>query len=425
MTSAYVLGIDVGTSGVRAVAMRQDNSLLNVEAKCLFSHIGDDPRSPHVWWQGVVSTLRQLFLQIEPSQVIGMSVDGTSGTVLPIDAAGEPLGQPFMYNDTVDDSDVLDRIARYIPVNSAAGGSTSGLAKALQCLTTRPHRIVHQADWIVGQLTGNFGVSDANNALKTGYDPVQRQWPDWLTDTGMPVSLLPDVYLPGAPVDTLSSQAANLLSMSESVLVVAGTTDGCASFLATGASEPGDAVTALGSTITLKLLSDVPVFVPQFGVYSHLLGDQWLAGGASNSGGKVLEAYFDREQLENLSASINTDIPSQLDYYPLAKPGERFPVNDPQLIPKLQPRPSDDSEFLHGMLQGMSSIEQLGYRRLVEAGAPALRTVRTVGGGAGNSTWSAIRQRCLGVSFKATESSEAAAGTARLAVKGALSEKLW
>ena len=74
--------------------------------------------------------------------------------------------------------------------------------------------------------------------------------------------------------------------------VVAGTTDGCAAFLASGASEAGDGVTSLGTTLTLKLLSATPVFAPQFGVYSHRIGDQWLAGGASNSGGGVLASLF-------------------------------------------------------------------------------------------------------------------------------------
>ncbi len=63
------------------------------------------------------------------------------------------------------------------------------------------------------------------------------------------------------------------------------------------------------------------------------------AGGASNTGGAVLKEFFTSDQLKELSAQIDPDQPSGLDYYPLTKPGERFPVNDPHLEPRLTPRP--------------------------------------------------------------------------------------
>jgi hypothetical protein len=79
-------------------------------------------------------------------------------------------------------------------------------------------------------------------------------------------------------------------------------------------------------------------------------GDSWLVGGASNSGGAVLRQLFSDQQLTDLSAGIDPSVASPLDYYPLPAPGERFPVNDPQLQPRLEPRPADDALFLHGEL---------------------------------------------------------------------------
>ena len=72
----------------------------------------------------------------------------------------------------------------------------------------------------------------------------------------------------------------------------AGTTDGCASFLATGASEVGDGVTALGSTLVLKLACAAPINSSTYGIYSHRVLGFWLAGGASNSGGAVIRSLF-------------------------------------------------------------------------------------------------------------------------------------
>lgn len=84
----------------------------------------------------------------------------------------------------------------------------------------------------------------------------------------------------------------------------------------------------------------------------HLSGNGWLVGGASNTGGAVLRQYFSNEQLQQLTQQMDISKSSGLAYYPLTKPGERFPVNDPQLQPQLEPRPADDALFLHGVCEG-------------------------------------------------------------------------
>ncbi|NUS71696.1 MAG: carbohydrate kinase, partial [Ensifer adhaerens] len=64
-------------------------------------------------------------------------------------------------------------------------------------------------------------------------------------------------------------------------------------------------------------------------------------------------------------------------------------------------------------------VESLAYQRLTALGGPGLRSLRSVGGGAKNAAWSAIRARKLGVPLLPVLSEEAAAGTARLALAGA------
>lgn len=414
-----VIGIDIGTSGARAVAMRWDFSIAGQSAVRL-DKFGQDPRAPSAWWQAVQAALTELLSGIDRTAVRAIAVDGTSGTLLPVDAAGRPLAEPLMYNDKVADADILAAIAREAPEASAAHGATSGLAKALR-FQHLPGiaAVLHQADWIAGNLSGRFDLSDENNALKTGYDVEARRWPDWIAATGMRMDLLPDVVEPGDVTGTLTEASAELFGLPRNVAVVAGTTDGCASFLATGAIVTGDGVTALGSSLTIKILSDRPISAPRFGIYSHRLGDTWLAGGASNSGGKVLAQHFSLARIIELSAAIDPTTETGLDYYPLSIPGERFPIADPALPPRLTPRPANDADYLKAMFEGMAAIEALGYRRLAELGAPALTSVRSVGGGAANAAWTTIRQRKLEVDFLPTLSDEAAAGTARLALKGA------
>ena len=74
-------------------------------------------------------------------------------------------------------------------------------------------------------------------------------------------------------------------------------------------------VTSLGSTLAIKLVSQVRVDDARFGVYSHRLDDTyWLVGGASNTGGAVLRQLFTDDQLMALSDHIDPAMPSTLDY---------------------------------------------------------------------------------------------------------------
>ena len=409
------VGIDVGTSGARAVVVDETGAARS-EGRASMAQFGGDPRDPLTWLAAVESALGGALVGVARSRVAALAVDGTSGTVVPVDARGEPLALARMYNDPCEDSALLSAIEAAAPAESPARGPTSGLARAALFARLKPAKILHQADWVAFRFSGRF-VSDGNNALKTGYDPVALAWPAWIARVGVDAALLPDVVAPGVSVGTLAPAAQRAFGLPADVRVVAGTTDGCASFLATGARNIGDGVTALGTSLTLKLLSDKPIFAPRYGVYSHRLLGMWLAGGASNSGGAALLAHFSPNEVEALTPLIDPEADTGLDYYPLTGKGERFPIADPDFPPRMAPRPESREKFLQAILEGIAGIEALGYRTLAELGAPALVSMRTVGGGARNTAWTRIRARKLGVPFLEPISSEAAYGAALLAMR--------
>jgi D-ribulokinase len=411
-----VLGIDVGTSGVRIAARGRDSAELAFAAAPIRAPITEMRalQDPAMWWDGIVEAFSKL--NLKGLDVLALAIDGTSGSIVAVDGAGAPLGLASMYND-VAKADAIAAVKAVASLETAALGSTSPLARAC-AMQKGATRILHQADWLLGKFCGRFDVSDENNALKTGYDPVTRTWPSWIEKAGLNPALLPQVHPVGTKIGTILPDVAALFGLPKDVAVVTGTTDGCAAFLASGASQPGDGVTSLGTTLTLKLLSSKPVFAPEYGIYSHRIGDQWLAGGASNSGGVVLGQYFSKEEIVRLSALIDPAVPTGLDYYPLPKAGERFPINDPNFAPRLSPRPEQDQVFLQGLFEGIAAIEALGYRRLAELGASPLSSIRSAGGGAANDKWAAIRLKAVGVGALPSASEHAAMGTARLAWRG-------
>jgi sugar (pentulose or hexulose) kinase len=275
-------------------------------------------------------------------------------------------------------------------------------------------------------LCGQMGHSDFNNALKMGFDAQAQCWPTWLNDLKVEIRLLPEVHAPGTPIGTLLPELAAAFGLPDKVHVCAGTTDSTASFLATGAMETGEAVTALGSTLVLKVISDTPIYSPEYGVYSQPLpdlgsqhqGQRWLVGGASNSGGAVLRQFFSDEEIRAMTARLNPEHPTGLDYYPLPGIGERFPVCDPKRQPKLTPRPEDDVQFFQALLEGMAHIEEEGYKLLASLGAPYPSSVRSTGGGAQNPAWARMREGRLGVPVIPADHMEAAYGCALLARSG-------
>ena len=411
------IGIDIGTSGVRIAAVDRNLALIAMSAAPIMAPILDGVRSlqdSSLWWNAVAVALKAL--NLHGHTVKAIAVDGTSGTILPIAADGGATGLASMYNDVAEAVD-LALVAAAAPQETAALGSTSPLARAL-AMKEQGARIIHQADWIAGQFSGRFDVTDENNALKSGYDPMARKWPDWISKTGFDPAKFPAVVPAGTRTGTLRAAIANQFDLPRDAAIIAGTTDGCAAFLASGASLAGDGVTSLGTTLTIKLLSAKPVFAPQFGIYSHRIGEQWLAGGASNSGGIVLVQYFSKDDIARLTPLLDPDHPTGLDYYPLPKPGERFPINDPVYPPRLEPRPADDRVFFQAILEGIAAIETLAYRRLAGLGASRLASIRSAGGGASNAAWTRLRLRALGVPQKSSLSEHAAVGTARLAWRG-------
>jgi len=352
-------------------------------------------------------------------RLAALAVDGTSATVLACDEALNPVFPPLMYNDARA-TEEAGAIARAAGAEHPAAMATSGLAKVLWLKKhlglTRARLYLNQADWLSAQLSDR-PVSDFHNALKMGIDPETGQWPYWVEYLA-DVDYLPIPVPPGAAVGLLARPRALELGVNPDCLVRAGTTDSIAAFLAAGVDKPGEAVTSLGTTLVLKLLSETRVDDARFGVYSHWFGSLWLTGGASNAGGGVLRQHFTDDELEELSTRIDPNRDTGLNYTPLPRPGERFPINDPDLAPRLEPRPEHRAEFLHGILEGLARIEAQGYAKLKELGATPLARVVSAGGGGRNPAYTRIRSRLLGVPVTTAAEHEACYGTARLACLG-------
>ena len=421
--SGLALGIDVGSGGVRCAALDETGQLCGT-ARIAHTACDPDKINAENWWQAVCACIALLGTDLRRSghaagDVTAIAVDGTSGSMVLTDRELRPVTRALMYNSS-GFAHEAERIARYAPATHITRGSGSALARFLRLQgedeAGAAAHLCHQADFILARLAGRGGWSDDNNALKTGYDPGAASWPSWFGALGIRMELLPRIGPPGTRIGQIDRAQARQVGVSPDAMLHLGTTDSMAAYIAAAGAQPDSAVTSLGTTLAIKQGCRTRIDVPELGLYSHRLGDMWLAGGASNSGGGVLATWFSAHDIERLCARIDPHVPSGLDYYPLTRPGERFPVNDPELKPRLTPRPDDDAQFLCGLLEGIATIEARGYALLQKLGAPPPAKILTAGGGSANATWRAIRARILALPVEQAACEDACIGTARLCI---------
>ncbi|MBZ0090610.1 MAG: carbohydrate kinase, partial [Sulfuricellaceae bacterium] len=267
ITHSY-LGIDFGTSGARAALIDAHGEQL-AEARCAFAAVAPE-RLAESWQTALFQLLEQIPVH-HRQNIKAIAIDGTSATALLCDADMHPLCPPLLYNDSRAAAQA-GQLAAIAPPGHTVLGATSSLAKLLwfaaQPEFPQARYFVHQADWLASLLHGRPGIGDYHNSLKLGYDAEHLRYPGWLL--ALPVArVLPHVIAPGTPIGPVLPEIARRYSLPGDCLVRAGTTDSIAAFLASGASQPGDAVTSLGSTLVLKLLSARRIEAAEYGIYSH------------------------------------------------------------------------------------------------------------------------------------------------------------
>ena len=401
-----VLGIDLGSSGVRVAVLDAEGVLVHNASVDYES----EPNKPDDWLLGVRTLVRAVPDQIR-NQLGAVAVDGTSGTLVPCNHVGIPLADALLYNDAC--PEFAADLRELIPEGGPAGSSSGSLARAMRLIHRHGPTILlrHQADWISGWLLSDWRWGEEGNNVRLGWDLERNAWLPGLIDQAWGQAL-PQICPSGSRLGLIDAERANELDLPHQLQVIAGTTD---SNVAVLAADPGDddGITVLGTTLVMKRFTDRPIRGP--GITQHRVGGRWLCGGASNAGGGVLSKLFDTSVLQELSRQIDPESDSGLCLRPYPGPGERFPVDDPNLQPVLEPRPVSDALYLHGLLEGLAEIEQQGWRCLTELGAPAPRRVISLGGGARNPQWRRLRERRLKIPVVSCFRPPAA-GAARLAL---------
>jgi len=428
------MGIDTGTQGVRCVVADEKGAIAAAEsvAFATLNIAGEDglyEQSPADWRDAAERAIRSCTARlrsagIDTASIRAVSIDGTSGTIVPLDKNYKPLTNGLMYNDPRAKAEAAEAHSAMGAHEKKLGlkfGSSFSLPRILWFLRRRPEIyektavFVHQADYVAGLLCGEYRVSDYSNALKTGYDLLDSRWPAEIAALGIDPDRLPAVVRPGAPIGRVTKQAAEALGMSENTVVVGGSTDGYASALAAGAVRAGSWASIIGTTFVLKGVTEKLIIDPNGSSYSHMLpSGEWMLGGAGNIGGRCLNRCAQGRSFDELNDASEALIPTGARCYPLTGRGERFPFVDPDCEPfyvgdilggKLYP----------ALMEGVAYAERLAFDRMQSLGCAVGSVICTTGGASRSGLWLRIRASVLNRALRVPRVVDAAMGSALLA----------
>jgi len=406
MPDNFYGGLDFGTSGARI-------SIINLHKKLVYSNsvpYSYSFKNPNSWINSCENLLVSLPIEVKIN-LNKLAISGTSGTLIPSNLQGEPIGEAIPYDQACTEHNIL--------LESLASGEDhlqtpySSLAKALKLIDKYGTNILlrHQSDWITGLFLKYWTHVEEVNNLKLGWDLEKESWPKSYLNTSLQ-KCLPHVVKSGKIIGQVNSDLAVGFNLNKKLILTSGTTDSNAGVIAAGLGKE-DGLTVLGTTIVVKKIIDNPI--KKQGITIHRVNDDWICGGASNAGCGILSKFFSDSEIKELSRQINPSKNTSLNLLPLNSKGERFPVNNSNLEPILGPRPVSDTLYLHALFEGLAKIELKGWEKLGKLTGSLPKKIITIGGGSKNPQWRKIRENIINipiVSCKKTTSF----GTALLAI---------
>ncbi len=433
MQKSAFLGIDLGTTGIRAILTDEKGRLLSIQkAGIEDSFVQSDnnklsEQNAQFWEPALFKVLNKIFLDIDHYHLKAISVDSTSGTIIPIDKNHKPLYYAILHNDFRAHVEA-DFIRRYTKLNVKP---SFALSKVLWIKKHRPEifakvfKFVHAADYINGILSGEYETTDFSNSLKTGYDIFHCKWPDSISSIlEIPNEKLPRVVKTGEVIGELKKSIRQTFGVKNNVMVVAGATDSIASLYSSGAKIFGEWNTTLGTVIGVKGIANNFIEDPDGLIYVHRHPEgYWLPGAGSNTGGESLRLFFGNN-LDEYNRKIEGLAPTGALIYPLVRKGERFPFLKLDAIGFININTCDPISLFKGFLEGIAFIERIIYEKIGEIGYIVGDRIFSMGGGAYSLPWLKIRSNILKKNIYRANIVETAFGSAIIAASGVFYQSL-
>ena len=440
------LGMDVGTSGVKAVLMDETGAIVATGSRALtLSHRHPlwSEQDPDAWVSAAIGAVDDLAASHprEMSQVRGIGLSGQMHGATLLGADGAPLRPAILWNDGRSHAECTELERRCPALHAIAGNLAMPGFTAPKLMWVAKHepevfakvaKVLLPKAYVRYRLTGEM-VEDMSDAAGTLWlDVGKRTWSDQvLAATGLGIAHMPRLVEGDEPSAVLSPDLARRWGMAGQVIVAGGAGDNAASAIGLGAIVSGDAFLSLGTSGVLFRVTDKFAPAPESAVHAfcHALGGLWhqmgvmLSAAASLAWLAKILATPESELLAPLGDVV--DRPSPVRFLPYLD-GERTPHNDATAAGALIGLRSatDRGAIVQAVLEGVAFAARDNLAALATSG-PAITEVDLVGGGSRSALWAQIMADVLGIPVHRVEEGEvgAALGAARLGRLAATGEK--
>ena len=398
MTAPILVGIDIGTTGLKAVALDSAGRLLREQAARYPTRLAGRAAEQDApdWWRAACHALPTV---VTDTPVLGVAITSQAPTLVAVDTTGQPCGPALTWADRR-----ATREAREIAAIAEGRNGPDPYHGTAKLLWWRRHR--HDLDtahavlaangYMVRRLTGEYTLDDSTAALMQAWDDG---FPPALADAGVPVGSLPDAVPCLTLVGKVTAEAAQHTGLPADTPVAAGGIDAVGAALEAGVLAPGDPTVEMTgfSTVTVQA-APRGTRIPGMIHSRHCLPDTDLLLSAQTSTGAV------KDWLCRLTNRTPADCDDQL---PADRPGRLL------LVPSFAgERTPTWATTARGAVAGLDLDVTPGDLMLAvyEGTALALRecldilgrhtpsslTLRCVGGGARSVAWLHVKADVLG-----------------------------
>lgn len=446
MSQKLLLGIDVSTTGAKALLIDQNGQVI-VSATTPLTLFTPRPlwseQDPRQWWVGITESIHKALTQagVSGGAIAAIGLTGQMHGLVLLNEAGEVLRPAILWNDqrTGPQCDQIrarlgqERLIQ-ITGNDALTGFTA--PKILWVQEYEPEiyaetrHILLPKDFIRYKLTGEFAMDRAGGSGTILFDLHKRTWSDEvLSALEIPAEWLPPTFEGPQITGSVTAQAASETGLVQGIPVVGGAGDQAAQAVGVGAVEPGIIALTLGTSGVVFAPTQTALIEPQgrLHAFCHAIPDRWHFMGVMLSAAGSLQWYRDT-------------LASEMDFDELVKeagdisPGSEGLFFLPYLTGERTPHPDPlargawigltirhrRAHMTRAVLEGVAFGLKDSFTLIQEAGLGSIDQVRISGGGAKSQLWRQILADVLGVELVTVNTTEGAAfGAAILAGVGA------
>lgn len=431
------LGIDLGTSGLRALLVdAQGAPIGSAERSYAVSnpHPGWSEQDPADWINALDEVMHELKTRFSTfADLCAIGVAGHMHGATLLDAEGDVLRPCILWNDVRSESEAaaLDGMpgVRAWSGNIVFPGFTAPklvwVRRHEPEIFARIHKVLLPAAYLNHHLTGDHVADMSDSAGTSWLDVAARRWSPELLEAGrMSEAQMPRLVEGSEQGGVLRADLCARWGLSGEVAVAGGAGDNAAAAVGIGALQDGEGFVSLGTSGVILVARDTYAPAPETAVHTfcHALPGHWYQMGVMLSATDCLNwlSRITRRSPSDLTRSLGADLapPGDVKFYPYLS-GERTPHNDSQIRGGFTGLSINTSEeaMTRAVLEGVAFGLKDSFEALKSTGAQVDR-LTAIGGGSASRYWLSLIATCLDVPLAVPQGGEfgAALGAARLAM---------